>query len=530
MPPWSLLLTVAALATGCQRTVTFEYNTEDTGCDTTWYGDADEDGYGGTRFTVTACEAPPGYVSNRDDCDDLEPNQNPSLEEICGDSIDNDCSGEADEACITDLDDGTAFYGTSTGEGGFALAVGDFNGDGGEDIVIGTPAATVLTPNDGGAALFFWPHDSDRDLSTADVPILGEPDGRNVFGYTVSVPGDLDGDGLEDLLVTAPQARNSSDISTGAVALFYGESLVAAAEGAPLGIGSSDTLWFGAERQDYFGSSISYTDVGGDVSIFIGASGTGLDQGTVYLLYRGALSAEIYGEDESDRIGRLGRLAAGDFNGDGVADVFIGAHQRNNDDGEVYACLGPVTGTQSAADCDRIQGEDSGSLFGESVAPAGDIDGDGLEDLWIAAPSYDGEHIDEGVVYLIAGDTKNSDLDGQNIADLTTTRLVGTDTRDKLGSTISRGEDINQDGFSDALIGAIELGQLEQGVATLFYGPLSGTILSGAADQIYTSVTETDRAGEALAMLPEMGALLIDTPESDKGTTNGGTTWLISHD
>ena len=62
----------------------------------TWYGDSDGDGFGGSQFTSTTCEAPNGFVSNRDDCDDLDASSFPGGVETC-DSADNDCDGAVDE-------------------------------------------------------------------------------------------------------------------------------------------------------------------------------------------------------------------------------------------------------------------------------------------------------------------------------------------------------------------------------------------------------------------------------------------------
>jgi len=76
----------------------------------TFYGDADEDGYGGTAFRVEACEAPPGYVETADDCDDLDPDSHPGADEVC-DEADNDCDGEIDE------DTRVTWYADTDGDG-----------------------------------------------------------------------------------------------------------------------------------------------------------------------------------------------------------------------------------------------------------------------------------------------------------------------------------------------------------------------------------------------------------------------------
>ncbi len=67
---------------------------------TTWYGDADGDGYGGSQFEADACDQPPGYVSSSDDCDDVDASSHPGAAEVC-DNQDNDCDGDTDEGTLS---------------------------------------------------------------------------------------------------------------------------------------------------------------------------------------------------------------------------------------------------------------------------------------------------------------------------------------------------------------------------------------------------------------------------------------------
>ena len=77
---------------------------------TTFYGDSDGDGYGGSQYQVDACSPPPGFVSNSDDCDDLDASSHPGASEIC-DGTDNDCDNDVDEGV------GTTWYADSDGDG-----------------------------------------------------------------------------------------------------------------------------------------------------------------------------------------------------------------------------------------------------------------------------------------------------------------------------------------------------------------------------------------------------------------------------
>ncbi len=80
---------------------------------TTWYADADLDGYGGDQFSVLACDAPEGYVANRSDCNDLDAESHPGAQEVC-DGVDNDCDGSSDGADATDA---LTWYEDSDGDG-----------------------------------------------------------------------------------------------------------------------------------------------------------------------------------------------------------------------------------------------------------------------------------------------------------------------------------------------------------------------------------------------------------------------------
>ena len=507
----------------------------DEGLATTFFIDYDADGYGSDAYVVDACEVPEGYVDNNADCNDLSPLQNPGVEELCGDGIDNDCDGAAEDTCAQLIEDGTALLGERAGEGGFRLATGDVNGDGDTDYLLGVSASS----NDGGTefdgALFLalGPLEEDRRLSESDAAVFADADTKAVLGYQVSVPGDIDGDGRDDVLVTGTQARDSDNVVVGVVALFSGSTLTST--GASLSLDDADRLWFGSERRDYLGAGMVTATEDGETVLFAGASGRDDSRGVVYLLdptISGSPDdislAQVTGEDQDDRLG-LGRtLATADLNGDGDLDLIIGAPARETDDGGLYICEGPLSGSRSAGDCAILLPADKNDQLGARVAAAGDIDGDGIVDVWTAASSRDAQFINDGEAYLISGRSSLDSLSGQTISDSAAATVFGLDSDDQIGAAIATGEDMDGDGFADALIAAKQLGQIEQGVAMLFYGPLEGTILSGLADEVYTSIGATDQAGSDLMMLPELGALLIDAPENDLLGINTGATWLVT--
>ncbi|MCK6530353.1 FG-GAP-like repeat-containing protein [Myxococcota bacterium] len=213
-------------------------------------------------------------------------------------------------------------------EAGVALAVGgDLNGDGIADLLVGAPGNDASAPGAGVVYGIFGPIESDRELASADVRILGDPAQPGAgAGTSVAFPGDVDGDGWEDVLVGAP----------------------------------------------------GYTLEGGQA-------------GAAYLV-RGPLTGELSLADadatlvgsplHQDRAGTL-VSGAGDSNADGFPDLAIGAPGSGVGfgGGGVYVVTGPVRGRVDLAGAARLLIPDHPSSVGEMFAPAGDVNGDGADDL-----------------------------------------------------------------------------------------------------------------------------------------------------
>jgi hypothetical protein len=144
---------------------------------TTWYGDADGDGYGGTQFTVVGCDNPGGYVTNSDDCNDVDATSHPGAAEVC-DNADNDCDGDVDEGVrvtwYADAD-GDGFGDSSTTQDACNQPPGySSNGDDCDDTNVQvSPAATEVCDSvdndcdgivdDGAVDASTWYADSDGD-------------------------------------------------------------------------------------------------------------------------------------------------------------------------------------------------------------------------------------------------------------------------------------------------------------------------------------------------------------------------------
>ena len=174
---------------------------------------------------------------------------------------------------------------------------------------------------------------------------------------------------------------------------------------------------------------------------------------------------------------------AGDINGDGYADILIGAPDADpygNAEGEAYVVFGKASGFASKVNLDALNGNDGftlagiglGDETGYSVSTAGDINGDGYADILIGAP---GANDSAGAVYLVFG--KNSDYSTSlDLLELDGSNGFVIDAPDEdtwFGDSVSTAGDINGDGYSDILIGAPYAdpgGVYKEGKAYLMFG------------------------------------------------------------
>src|SRR5215813_4048922 len=389
---------------------------------------------------------------------------------------------------------------------GWSVGMGDFNGDGLADVIVGAPGVPLNSwaVADYGAYVIFG-HAADDIPAAASVATSVDPGifrlaGGAVFpsdgaltGYSVSYAGDFNGDGVGDLMVSAPHYGASQQ---GATYIVFG--------GAGSGAGSTSIRIDGAAQYDMTGRSVaSLGDINGDGfdDVLIGASAADasgrLDAGISYVVYGNASGANInlanFNASQGFRIigGSQPELtgysvsAAGDVNGDGRTDLLIGAINTNGFySGSAYV----IYGTDFGADIDLAhltpsQGVrfDGGieTQTGFSVSAAGDVNGDGLGDIIIGAPSPLSFAGQEGgsafVVFGKAGGLSNTDL--ANLAPGDGFRIDGAAVGDQAGYSVASAGDFNGDGFGDLIIGAPGAdpdGNTDAGSAYVIFGKASG--------------------------------------------------------
>lgn len=530
---------------------------------TTWYADSDGDGFGDADATTQACYQPSGYVSDDEDCDDSNGDTNPDAVEVCDDGIDNNCD-EVSSACELELSadaDISAFYGTTTGEGTYALAHSDINDDGTEDIIIGAYNAAngVGSSADGASYVFYGPFTAELSLTDADLTITGRTNEKDTFGVGAFGLDDFDGDGVDDFAIASSQMDNdalSSGSNAGGIFVFSGADVVTE---STLDSEDAGIVLLGEGKQQYLGAAIvGGEDVNGDglMDLLAGASWApdrSTAEGSVYLVYGGLSSgtytisdvaqARLDGEDANDKIGVAGTTAmVGDMNGDGDVDFVLGAYLHNSETGAAYLVAGPVSGEQGVVDAAaaKMVPDSAGDYAGRGVSPAGDVNGDGYEDVWIASPREDTGASAAGAVFLIHGAASLGDYDESNkgvtldsVADFT---IYGTLSSDQIGAVLDGTGDMDGDGNNDLLIGQATYGSFSEGAAFFFYGPLSGSSKNTSeADAIFVGSNSADSAGSNVRFVGDVNgsgtdSVLIDVPEDDNNassTSNAGAAYLV---
>ncbi len=373
-----------------------------------------------------------------------------------------------------------------------AVHAGDLNGDGWVDLVLGAPLHTGLGANDGKIYVFFGQLDRwtrDVDASEADVSYSGEHEG-DCAGFGLAGVGDLDGDGLGDLAVGS-EGNDDGGMDAGKIYVIYGEAGLAAGEHSLADVPSS---LVGEWPGDMAGVMISgIGDVNGDqlddlaITAPYNVEG-GKEAGQAYVVLGsvsripasvdlGVVDASFLGQPR-DQLG-FRMSGSGDLDGDGLADLVLGATGFDAGRGRILVVFGHTTGWEmdtyvSGVDT-SYHGEFSEDYLGARSAIAGDMDGDGLDDLVIGAPGNDTPGDDRGRVYLLYGRTHGWAADGP-IQDHADVIFDGESANDRLGGGVVAAGDFNGDGLSDFAASATwsDHGGSDAGQAYLVLGRVSG--------------------------------------------------------
>ena len=350
---------------------------------------------------------------------------------------------------------------------------GDVNGDGYDDVIIGVPFYNNGQEDEGAVAVYYG---SAAGLSL--VPNWGDEGdqaGAN-FGWSVGTAGDVNDDGYADVIVGAPGYDHGQD-GEGAVALYHGS-----AAGLSLVPNWGDE---GDQAGANFGWSVGTAgDVNGDgyADVIVGApyysNGQLIEGGAaVYLGSASGLSLIPNWLGESDQaITYFGYSVgtAGDVNGDGYDDVIVGVPGYNNgqpDEGTAVVYHGSTSGLAFVPSWLGESNQDY-AQFGYSVGTAGDANGDGFSDVIVGAPYYDHDQTDEGAVAVYHGSAAGLSL-------IPSWGYESDQAEAQFGFSVGMAGDVNGDGYADVIVGASDYsnGQLVEGAAAVYHGSAVGLSL-----------------------------------------------------
>ena len=335
-------------------------------------------------------------------------------------------------------------------------------------------------------------------------------------GYSVSNAGDINGDGLADVIISAYQATANAAMYAGKSYVVFGKTNSTAINLSAIEAGNGGFVINGQAASDDSGVSVSSAgDINGDglADIIVGAFYAdpigGSAAGKSYVVYGktsttavnlSAVAAStggfmINGEAGNDQSG-YSVSSAGDVNGDGLADVIIGAYQAtaaSSAAGKSYV----VFGTTSSATINLsaiaagnggfvIKGQSSVDYSGKSVSSAGDVNGDGLADLIVGAYAADPTGgTDAGKSYVVYGKTSTTAIDLSAVAGGTGGFVInGQSANDWSGLSVSSAGDINGDGLADVIVGAMHAGPTAGGNAGktyVVYGTTSNAAINLSA-------------------------------------------------
>ncbi|MFZ1322618.1 MAG: FG-GAP-like repeat-containing protein [Ignavibacteria bacterium] len=409
--------------------------------------------------------------------------------------------------------------------GSSVSTAGDVNGDGYADVIIGSPTYSNGETAEGRALVF--------NGSATGLP--ANPDWTNEsnqvsanFGNSVFTAGDINGDGLSDVIVSAKLFDNG-EADEGKIFVYNGSSA---------GVSTSSN-WSTTEGQvgsDYGCSVSSAGDVNGDgySDVIIGASrfdNGETDEGMVFAYY-GSSSGLPLSPDWSTEINIPGAnfgnsvSTAGDVNGDGYSDVIIGANKYTNpvvDAGVAIMFYGSATGlTVEALPPSIFQ---TGAGTGISVSTAGDVNGDGYSDVIVGANKWDAGQTDEGKAFVYFGSVTGISFITPNWT------AEGNQTSANFGISVSTAGDVNGDGYSDVIVGSnlYNSGQADEGKAYVYFGSASG--LSATANWTAESNQANANFGISVSSVGDVNGdgfsdVIVGCNKYDNGNTDEGRAYV----
>ncbi len=388
-------------------------------------------------------------------------------------------------------------------------SAGDVNGDGYDDLIVGAPRAYSPALGGGVSYVVFGKasaFDANLDLSTLDgsngFRLNGEAAGDR-SGYSVAAAGDVNGDGFADLIIGAHYA-DPNGYSSGSTYVVFGQA-------------------------SGFGAGI-------DLASLDGNNGFKLN---------GAAMGDMSGRSVA---------SAGDVNGDGFDDLIVGAMNANGENpgsGASYVVFGKASGFDAEMELDSVNGSTGFKLSGVgmfdragiSVASAGDVNGDGYDDLIVGATFAEGDAAYTGASYVVFGKASGfaANIDLSSLDGSSGFKLSGVTAYDRTGLSVASAGDVNGDGFADLIVGASDAGPngAYSGSSYVVFGKPSGfapdldlSALDGSNGFRLDGGTSGDGSGVSVASAGDFNGdgyddLIVGAPGTDANGTNTGAAYVV---
>ena len=415
-------------------------------------------------------------------------------------------AGDGTDGFVLNGIDNSDFSGRSV------AGAGDVNGDGVDDLIIGAYRADPNGNSSGESYVVFGTSDgfpASLELSALDGTngfVLNGIDGVDESGRSVAGAGDVNDDGVDDLIIGASDADPNGNSGAGESYVVFG-------------------------TRDGFPASL-------ELSALDGTNGFVLN-----------------GIDADDFSGRS-VAGARDVSGDGVDDLIIGAYRggpNDNSSGESYVVFGTSDGFPASLELSALDGTNGFVLngvnpvdfSGSSVAGAGDVNGDGVDDLLIGARSADPNGSASGESYVVFGRSDGvpaslelSALDGTNGF-----VLNGVDSGDESGRSVAGAGDVNGDGVDDVIIGARfadpDDGTSYAGESYVVFGTsdvvqasLELSALDGTNGFVLNGIDQDDYSGRSVAGAGDVNGdgvddLIIGAERADPNGTSSGESYVV---
>lgn len=366
-------------------------------------------------------------------------------------------------------------------------SAGDVNNDGYSDVLVGAPYFDSGQTDEGVAFVHLGSATGIRINASAVLEINQISSG---FGISVAAAGDVNGDGRSDVLIGAHQYDNGQS-NEGAAFLYYGGGVAVSMSAVALEANQAGAM------MGYSVGSAGDLNADGYSEIMVGArlySNGQAYEGAVFI-YEGSATGVIKANPrrlESNQVdARYGHslAPAGDVNGDGFSDIVIGAYLYDRgftNQGAAFVHYGKGVGTEVTDGDTLATYPQNEAWFGWAVAGAGDLNGDGYGDVIVGARYFDNGQANEGATFVYYGGAVFGI--GKKLAAM----QESNQTDGWLGCAVASAGDVNGDGFSDVVIGAYSYddGQYDEGLALIFHGGASLT----SAESVETVAGTIDRS------------------------------------